>query len=309
MSQINNQDSINANKVVETGINEFELLEFKIGKNCYGINVSKIKEILPYKEVTPIPNAHEFIEGIFMPRNMIITSVDLGKALRLKNFDYGNRDMAIVAKFNNITVSFHVEEVVGIHRILWNEINKPDSTIDSDEHSLATGIVRVDNRLIIILDLEKILSEINTELGISAKTVEKFRTNKVYKEKILLVEDSSLILRELKECFNMAGYKNVELATNGREALEIMRKYKEKGKPKEFDCIITDIEMPIMDGRQLIMNLKADSAFKSIPIIVFSSIVDNDNLYDETLIKADELQGKPNIEQVIETLNRMFNNN
>ena len=295
------------NNVVETKINEFELLEFKIGKNCYGINVSKIKEILSYRPVTPIPNAHEFIEGIFMPRNMIITSIDLAKALRLKNYDYGDHDMAIISKFNNITVAFHVQEVVGIHRVLWNDINKPDNTID-DENSLATGIVRIDNRLVIILDLEKILSEINEELGISAKSLEKFKTDNQFKEKILLVEDSSLILRELKECFNVAGYKNIELATNGKEAYDILMKYKEKGKPNEFDCIITDVEMPIMDGRQFINLVKLDNMLKNIPIIVFSSIVDNDNLYDESLIKADAMQGKPNIELVINKLNEMFHN-
>lgn len=297
----------NKSNTVETAINEFELLEFRIGKNCYGINVSKIKEILPYKEVTPIPNSHDFIEGIFMPRNMIITSVDLAKALRLRNYDYGNHDMAIVSKFNNITVSFHVQEVVGIHRVQWKEINRPDNTID-DEHSLATGIVRKDNRLIIILDLEKILSEINEDLGINSKNLEKFKTDRVFKEKILIVEDSSLILRELKECFNIAGYKNVELATNGKEALDILMKYKEKGKPNEFDCVVTDIEMPIMDGRQFISMLKADNMLKNIPIIVFSSIADNDNLYDETLVKADAMQGKPDIEKVISKLNSMFKN-
>ncbi|MBE5935429.1 MAG: chemotaxis protein CheV [Lachnospiraceae bacterium] len=294
--------------VMETAINEFELLEFRIGKNCYGINVSKIKEILPYKAVTPIPNAHEFIEGIFMPRNMIITSVDLAKALRLRNYDYGNHDMAIVSKFNNITVSFHVEEVVGIHRVQWKDINRPDNTID-DEHSLATGIVRIDKRLIIILDLEKILSEINDDLGINSKNLEKFRTDKIFKQKILLVEDSSLILRELKECLEVSGYKNVELSSNGKQAMEILTSYKQKGKPNEFDCIITDIEMPIMDGRQFIATLKNDNMLKNIPIIVFSSIVDNDNLYDDTLVRADAMQGKPDIELVIKQLNDMFDNN
>ena len=87
------------------------------------------------------------------------TDSDLATALRLRNYDYGSHDMAIVSKFNNITVSFHVQEVVGIHRVQWEDINRPDNTID-DEHSLATGIVRIDNRLIIILDLEKILFEI-----------------------------------------------------------------------------------------------------------------------------------------------------
>ena len=85
-------------------------------------------------------------------------------------------------------------------------------------------------------------------------------------------------------------------------------KYKEKGKPNEFDCIITDIEMPIMDGRTFISLLKADNMLKTIPVVVFSSIVDNDNSYDESLIKADALEGKPDIEKVIEKLNTMFNN-
>ena len=112
----------------------------------------------------------------------------------------------------------------------------------------------------------------------------------------------------MKECFNAAGYHNVEMVGNGKEALEKLNKYKDKGKANEFDCIITDIEMPIMDGRQLINVLKSDVNYRSIPIVVFSSIVDNDNMYDDTLIKADKIEGKPNIEQVIERVNEMFNN-
>lgn len=291
---------------METSVNEFELLEFKIGKNCYGINVAKIKEILPYREVTPIPNAHPFIEGIFMPRNVIITSIDLAKALRLKQYDYGKRDMAIITRFNQVTVSLHVEEVVGIHRVQWEDISRPDSTID--DNSLATGIVKINNKLVILLDLEKIMSEINSELAVKKDKVEKYKSYKENFQKLLVVEDSSLIGREIKECLMIAGYKNVEVVSNGKMAWDILKNNKEKENINEFDCVITDIEMPVMDGRQLIKLMKADSDYESLPVVIFSSIVENNDETDEALIQADAKEGKPDIEKLIKVINNLFGN-
>jgi len=107
------------NILLESGTNELEVLEFIVGSNHYGINVAKIKEILPYKQPTPIPNAHPCIEGIFMPRDTIITIVDLGKSLSLPPSNTTRTDMYIVTNFNKLNIAFHVNDVVGIQRVSW----------------------------------------------------------------------------------------------------------------------------------------------------------------------------------------------
>ena len=287
-------------------INEFELLEFKVGNNCYGINVAKIKEILPYKKPTPVPNAHEYIEGIFMPRNAIITSIDLAKALRTRAIENNGKDMSVITRFNELTVSFHVQEVVGIHRVLWKDINRPDQTID--EKSLATGIIRINDRLIIVIDLEKIMSEISIELGLKVSGMDKIKSDAVYNQKILMVEDSTLLSKEIKDCLNLAGYKNVVQAKNGKVAWDILQEYKEQGKYNEFDCIITDIEMPVMDGKYLTKLIRDDERYSDIPVVIFSTIVDNADT-NEIVIGADAELGKPDIVKLITTINDMFANN
>ncbi len=297
---------VNNSNVEDSSNNEFELLEFKVGNNCYGMNVSKIKEILTYKQPTPVPNAHPYIEGIFMPRNMIITSIDLSKALKARPIENNGKDMSIITNFNNITVSFHVQEVVGIHRVLWKDISRPDQTID--EKSLATGIVKIQDRLIIIIDLERIISEVNNELGLKISGMDKIKSDKVYNQKILMVEDSVLLSKEINDCLNIAGYKNVIQAQNGQIAWDILQEYKEQGKADELSCIITDIEMPVMDGRYLTKLIKEDDEYENIPVVVFSSLVYNNGEYNGTVVGADAELGKPDVVKLVTTVNHMLKN-
>ena len=296
---------VNNSNLEDSSNNEFELLEFKVGNNCYGINVSKIKEILTYKEPTPVPNAHPYIEGIFMPRNMIITSIDLSKALKTKPIEHNGKDMSVITKFNEITVSFHVQEVIGIHRVLWKDINRPDQTID--EKSLATGIIKIKDRLIIIIDLERIISEINTELGLKISGMEKLKTDKTFNQKILVVEDSTLLSKEIKDCLQIAGYKNIVQAKNGQVAWDILKECREGGYSSIFDCVITDIEMPVMDGKYLTKLIREDEILGRIPVLIFSSLVDNGD-FSENIIGADAELGKPDIVRLVTTINNMFEN-
>ena len=141
--------------LLENGTNELEVLEFKIDDHCYGINVAKIKEIIVYQEVTPVPNAHPSIEGIFMPRDTMITAIDLRNCLQRGASKPGG--LFIVTNFNKLDIAFHVDSVVGIHRVSWADIIKPNATISKAEESISTGIIKFENQLIIILDFEKIV--------------------------------------------------------------------------------------------------------------------------------------------------------
>ena len=125
--------------LLENGTNELEILEFVVGGNSYGINVAKIREIIPYQAVTPVPNAHPSIEGIFMPRDVMITAIDLSNCLQLGAAKEGG--LFIVTSFNKLDIAFHVESVVDIHRVSWADIIKPSATVASVEDGISTGII------------------------------------------------------------------------------------------------------------------------------------------------------------------------
>src|SRR5574344_349810 len=125
--------------LLENGTNELEILEFTLGSNSYGINVAKIREIITYQPVTPIPNAHPSVEGIFMPRDTMITAISLNNCLQ-KGEDKPD-GLFIITNFNKLDVAFHVDQVIGIHRVSWPDIIKPDATVNSAEYGISTGII------------------------------------------------------------------------------------------------------------------------------------------------------------------------
>ena len=161
--------------LLESGTNELELLEFVVGNQHYGINVAKINELCPYQEPTMVPNAHEYIEGIFMPRERLITVIDLAKALGVQPSADTSHDMYIITNFNRLHTAFHVQQVLGIHRVSWKDIAKPDSTISGNGKGVATGITKINGRIIIVLDFEKIVTEVNPETGLKLSEIELVR--------------------------------------------------------------------------------------------------------------------------------------
>jgi len=255
--------------LLENGTNELEVLEFKIDDHCYGINVAKIKEIIVYQEVTPVPNAHPSIEGIFMPRDTMITAIDLRNCLQRGASQPGG--LFIITNFNKLDIAFHVDAVVGIHRVSWADIIKPNATISKTEESISTGIIKFENQLIIILDFEKIVADINPNTGLNMDALEEIGTRPRNEVPIVLAEDSQLLNRLIVDSLNKAGYNNVIHFENGKLAYDYIKSCKEKGTLDDIKCIITDIEMPIMDGHRLTKLIKSDDATKKIPLIIFSS--------------------------------------
>ena len=161
---------MDTNILLENGTNELEILEFILDGYSYGINVAKIREIIPYQRVTPIPNAHPSIEGIFMPRETMITAINLSNCLGHEDTLVGG--MFIITNFNQLNIAFHVEDVLGIHRLSWTELVKPDHSFGSLEDNVITGVVKRDDHLIVLLDFEKIICDINPETGLRTSAVE-----------------------------------------------------------------------------------------------------------------------------------------
>lgn len=265
------------NILLESGTNELEILEFTIGENHYGINVAKVREILQYQQITPVPNAHPYIEGLFMPRDMIITVVDLARSLSLPS-TVNPTDMLIVTNFNNLNIAFHVHQVIGIHRVSWAEVNKPDRTVNSTENSAATGILKYEGKLIIILDFEKIVSDISPETTLKMSEIEKMGERERNDSKILVAEDSPLLSKLLADSLNKAGYTNITMCNNGQEAWDKMVQWNHKGDSifNHVRLIITDIEMPLMDGHRLCKLIREQKEFDEVPIVIFSSLINDE---------------------------------
>lgn len=268
---------MDTNILLESGTNELEILEFMVAGNYYGINVAKIREILTYNPLTPIPNAHPNVEGAFSTRGETISIVNLAKCLGMKESTDPKKDMFLITNFNELNTGFHVHGVVGIHRVNWSAIIKPDSMVNSASSSVATGIVNFDGKLVILLDFEKIVADISPEVGIKLSDLDKFDKRKTCMKPILYAEDSQLLSTMIFDGLTKAGYVNLIPANNGLELWEILQKYKEEGDVHEkVACVVTDIEMPQMDGHRLLRLIRSDAQLKELPVIIFSSLINEE---------------------------------
>lgn len=292
--------------LLESGTNELEVMEFMIDNRYFGINVAKVVEIMQYKKVTPMPNSNPFVEGVFKPRDAIMTVINLAAYMGLPPSESEERNILIITNFNKISTAFHVHTVEGIHRISWEDIEKPDSTIYGGEEGLATGIARFDNRLITILDFEKILADISPETGIQIEDISHLGEREVSHKPILLAEDSPLLERMIMESLDKSGYDNVILCSNGKEAWDKLTSYKNTGDPieKYVSCIITDIEMPKMDGHRLLKLIRDDDELKKLPVIIFSSLINQDMRVKGDSLGATAQISKPEIARLVSLIDK-----
>lgn len=294
------------NILLESGTNELEILEFCIGNNSYGINVAKVKEILQYNKPTPVPNSDPCIEGIFMPRDEIITLINLQRKLGFPE-KVGATDMNIVTNFNHLQVAFHVESVVGIHRVSWTQIIKPDVTLCGAAHGVSTGIVKINNKLIIILDFEKIVTDISPDTGLKIAEVDHLGNRNRNSIPIMLAEDSALLNKLITDCLHTAGYTNVFTTNNGREAWDLLNKYHDDGVLEHnVKLVITDIEMPEMDGHRLTKLIRDDARFDKIPVIIFSSLINDEMRRKGESLGAAAQLSKPDIGHLVATVDEIL---
>ena len=288
------------NILLENGTNELEVLEFIVGGNSYGINVAKIREILTYQKVTTVPNSHPSIEGIFMPRDTMITVIDLAKVLNY-NVAKSPTDMLIITNFNKLNIAFHIQSVVGIHRVSWADIIVPDATLNIDNSGVATGVIKKEDRLIIILDFEKIVADISPETGLKVSDIDLLGERNRSDAPILMAEDSPLLQKLI--CDSLHVIHNM----NGQEAWDKLVQYKSEGTLHEkVKCIITDIEMPIMDGHRLTKLCKSDEVIKDIPVVIFSSLVNDEMRAKGIALGADAQLSKPEIGNLVETIDNLI---
>lgn len=292
--------------LLETGTNEFGIMEFTIADQLFGINVAKVREIMMSCPIKPMQKSHPAVEGVFKPRDVLMTVINLPRYLNLPEEQNSDKDVFIIADFNNMRVAFHVNKVVGIDTISWEAISKPDKTIYGGKEGVATGIAEYEGRLITILDFEKIITDISPDSGIKVSDIDALGNRERVDYPILVVEDSMLLSKLIIESLKKAGYVNITSTNNGKEAWDFLCELKEHGEiGKHVSCIITDLEMPQMDGHRLIKLIRDDKILKSIPVIIFSSLINEEMKIKGKELGADEQISKPEIAGLVTIIDKL----
>ncbi|MBE1554617.1 chemotaxis protein [Sporosarcina limicola] len=286
--------------LLESGTNELEIIEFEMGNNRYGINVIKVLEIILPMKVTFIPHAHPSIEGIIQLRGEVLPVINMEKVLGIPSSNDKSEEKYIVAAFNKQQVVFHVHNVTQIHRISWDQIEKP-SDIYSSGTSQVIGVVKREGEMLLLLDFEKIILDINPETGINIDQVKKLGKRVRSDKRIIAAEDSPLLRELLQMTLHEAGYVNVEFFENGKDTLTYLEGIVAKGKKvtDEVQLVITDIEMPQMDGHHLTKRIRENKDLESLPIIIFSSLITDALKHKGERVGADDQVSKPEIAELV----------
>lgn len=293
--------------LLESGTNEIEVMKFRVQGELYGINVAKVQEIIMSAKVKPMPKAHPAVEGIFKPRENLITVINLSIYLSGVEVEHGPRDLFIVTNFNRMTVAFRVQSIEGISRISWKDIQKPDKTIANGDEGVATGIAQCENQLVTILDFEKIVAEIAPETTIQMSEIEELGDRPLCDSPIVIAEDSILLRKMIDDSLERAGFTNLRNFTNGQEAWDYLSSM--RNAPDLYDevnLVITDIEMPEMDGHRLTKLIKDDDRLKKIPVVIFSSLIDEQMRKKGKDLGADEQLTKPEIGHLVLILDELL---
>lgn len=289
--------------LLETGTNELQVLEFVIAGNHFGINVAKVRELVQYQGVQRIPHSQPSVEVIVRPRNEVFTVVDLAKYMEFPASEDPEHDILIITEFNQMSVAFHVHKVDGITRISWETVEKPNAAIYGDKEGIITGIAKLEDRMIALIDFEKIMYEITPSSSVEAHAdeVAENTDNSNSLKPILIAEDSPLLNKMLVNALNKAGYQNIIKTSNGQEAWDYLQGVRDK--PGSVACVITDIEMPQMDGHHLTKRIKEDSNLSKIPVVIFSSLITEAMVSKGKEVGADAQLSKPDIGKLVETIN------
>ncbi len=300
------------NILLEAGTNELEIVEFyldepgndpanpnKLYRGYYGVNVAKVLEISRMPKVTELPEVqHPAVLGAFNLRSNIVPLVDLSLWLGKEPAQGDEPPKVIVTEFNSVTTAFLVAGVNRIHRISWEEVEPPNKYVTMVSGSSITGVVKLEGHIVFILDLEKIVADLNPTLGLRLDDAIDWGSDTSYRA--LIADDSNLIREMLKDLLQKANFE-VESVTNGREAwnrlVELKARAEEEGRrvTDYVQAVVTDIEMPSMDGHNLCKRIKEDPMLKHLPVLLFSSLITDKLRHKGDTVGADDQISKPEV--------------
>lgn len=300
------KSGIDTGILLETGTNELEILEFFIDettadgkeiKNYFGINVAKVMQVIETPNLEPPESApHPSFMGTIPLRDLILPVLDLSVWLELA-MPKTERDIVIVTEFSRTITGFLVSGVTEIHRVGWGEVIPPTSVISQSTDAIV-GLVDKGDHFIQLLDLETILTQIEPDAGMEMPVSER-------EYKVLVADDSATIRTMLETNLNEANFSPI-VTTNGDEALKKIMALKAKAEEEDrditeyVDIVVSDIEMPLMDGFSLTKNIKQDPVLRKLPVILYSSIITNELKHKGDSVGADLQITKPDLHLIPE---------
>ncbi len=309
--------SVNKGILLESGTNELEIIELFIDeeggyRGYYGVNVAKIIEIISMPpRIHKPPNAADFVAGVFDHRGKVIMLVDLAVWLK-KRRQAGGTPIVIITEFNKVVSAFLVSGVTRIHRTSWANIKAMDSYMQNYCEAL-TGMILLEKRTVLMLDLERVIGELDPRLAVPMKEEEAGEPVvseavdgvMAYPLKALHADDSGMIRRTTKQLLEEKNEFIVTSKVDGKEAWEHLEELKtqaaEQGRPVTdfLDIVLSDIEMPGIDGYHLCQKIKNDPALKMLPVILFSSLITDKLRHKGESVGADGQLAKPSPAELV----------
>lgn len=288
--------------LLETGTNEFEIVEFIIRagekEHHFCINVAKVREVIRFPQIVRVPDAHPSVVGTANIRQKLIPIIDLAQWLGLKHDEDYKDKKVIVTFFNHEYNGFVVDEVVRIHRINWGDIKDYSSITDFSLVETVLGVIEIGGTLIQLLDFEKIVLELNPNTALKDVNIDFSKSDSRKGKKIFMAEDSAVIRRFLQTNIESAGY-TIKAFENGKLLLDELH----KSLP---DLIITDLEMPVNDGAYVVKVVRSHPDTRQIPVIVFSSLASEENERKVMGVGANLFIGKPDTDILVQQIDNFL---
>lgn len=290
------------NILTEAGTNEVEVLVFHLNDGYYGVNVAKVREIIKPVTLTSLPYSHPSVKGVFCLRGHVHPLVDLRRYFSMPDAEKEEESRIIVMEFNNDQMGFLVDEIDRIHRVSWKDMSEVPWS-ESDGDTAITSVLKIDDKMILMLDFERIVFQIS---GVTELSRANEQTGPVDRAsiRVLLADDSATMRRMLRNSMKDAGFNDITLVKDGEQAWKTAQEMLEAASLP--DIIVTDIEMPRMDGLRLTKLLKEHPRLNNIPIIVFSSLVSDDNLKKCKAVGADRQLTKPELPMLVHIIDEML---
>lgn len=307
------------NILLDAGTNELEVVEFHLDeegyRGYYGVNVAKVLEIIRTQPVTAMPQMrHAAVMGAFPHRDgRVVPLVDLARYLGKKRMET-HEPKIIVTEFNQIITGFLVSGVNRIHRLSWQEVEAPGNFLQLASRNAVTGVVRLEGRVVFLLDMEAIVGELNPALAIRLDRVTDAAEGEAGVYTVLHADDSGNVRQLVKQLMEQSGRFRVLQTPNGEEAwsmlMKLRKRAEEEGVPITafVQAVISDIEMPRMDGLTLCRQIKEDPMLKELPVALFSSLITDKLEHKGLSVGADAQFAKPDLqvlsERVLELINQ-----
>ena len=292
--------------LLESGTNEFEIVEFSVGGVRYGINVAKVREVIQSSlfKITKVAKAHPYLDGVITLRGSTIPVVNLPRCM--KHGQGTQCKSIIVTEINAYAIGFLVDEVLRIHRISWNDMESPPQV---GGVSRVVGLVRFGDRIVQLMDFESIIAEVNPQINKKLTEVESRHDNLQEMRRtapIVVAEDSTMLRNMVVGTLNDTGYGNVVAFVNGLDAWNFLHPEEGPGPDMGRGAVITDIEMPKMDGHRLLKLIRDDQELRGIPVILFSSLINDEMRSKGEMLGATGQITKPEMNELVDFLDSVL---